>query len=350
MTRRQARADLAWLAAGFAALQVGLAVAADWLPAVRDPVYADKVARLRARLADPGRPFTVVMLGSSRTAYGLRGAVLEERLSHALGRPAVAFNFGQFAAGPVGARLTLERLLADGIRPDVVLAEVPPAFLAGQPGGGGELDKVAATRLRRDELPLVAQYGVPGEGLARDWWQARLMPWYAFRFNLVSGVAPQLLPVHLRQNWGRVTDAAGWGAHTAHRWTPANRQAVTAAARHSLTAGLAGFQLGGPSCQALHDLLGRCRAEGLPAALVFMPESAEYRGWYPPDAWAAIEAFVDGLGRDYGATVINARAWVADDHFSDGHHLFAAGAVAFTARLGPHVTRLLAPNGVARGE
>ena len=35
----------------------------------------------------------------------------------------------------------------------------------------------------------------------------------------------------------------------------------------------------------------------------------------------------------YDAPLVNARAWLDDDAFSDGHHTFVTGADAFTERL-----------------
>ena len=69
----------------FALAQVALAtvILIDG-PSVRDPVYGRKLARLRKRLAtDPGqpRPLTIVQVGSSRTAVGLRGREAEPWLA-----------------------------------------------------------------------------------------------------------------------------------------------------------------------------------------------------------------------------------------------------------------------------
>src|SRR5438132_46156 len=64
--RRSARA-LGCAVAAFLAGQLALGLAVErWLPAARDPEYAAKVERLRARRAEaPGRPL-VLVLGSSR--------------------------------------------------------------------------------------------------------------------------------------------------------------------------------------------------------------------------------------------------------------------------------------------
>src|SRR5438094_683997 len=137
-TARGVRHRRAWqaLASGlllFAALHGGLA----WLveragPYLRDPVYADRAARLLRRLAATDAPRCLLVLGSSRTAYGVRTKLLEEQVRQALGEPVVAFNFGTPGAGPVTNLVYFRRLLAEGVRPDLVIIEVMPAYLSTQ--------------------------------------------------------------------------------------------------------------------------------------------------------------------------------------------------------------------------
>jgi hypothetical protein len=64
-----------------------------------------------------------------------------------------------------------------------------------------------------------------------------------------------------------------------------------------------------------------------------MPESSEFRGWYGPAGYAAVTAFAQQLSGEFGVPVYDARDWVSDDGFADGHHLIPAGAEAFTDRL-----------------
>src|SRR5262245_7975669 len=113
--RRSARA-LASGAACFLAAQLALGLAVEHcLPAVRDPEYAAKTARLRARLAEsPGRPL-VLVLGSSRVQMGLRAGSVNAECD---GRPALVFNFGMSGGGAQLESLCLRRLLDEGIRPD----------------------------------------------------------------------------------------------------------------------------------------------------------------------------------------------------------------------------------------
>jgi hypothetical protein len=114
-------------------------------------------------------------------------------------------------------------------------------------------------------------------------------------------------------------------------------RAATEHARQAYEEHLSGFRLGGPSAAALRELLELCRAEGISAALVLMPEGSEFRSWYPPAARAQIDHFLDELCRDCGAGVIDARLWLADEDFVDGHHPYPQGAARFSARLAREV-------------
>src|SRR5690242_4587639 len=66
-----------------------------------DPDHERKLSRLKARLGARPRPFTVVQVGSSRTAFGVRGGEVEPWLGERLGRPVVFFNLGFYGAGPM---------------------------------------------------------------------------------------------------------------------------------------------------------------------------------------------------------------------------------------------------------
>src|SRR4051794_14882990 len=107
---RSARGALLWGLAAFAALQFGLAAAIEgWLPQLRDPYFAYRAARLAPRVAGPHRPFTILVLGSSRVQDGLVAGDLEVPLARRLGRPVVVFNFGIPGAGPITHLLNLKR-------------------------------------------------------------------------------------------------------------------------------------------------------------------------------------------------------------------------------------------------
>src|SRR5262249_52544929 len=89
----------------------------------------------------------------------------------------------------------------------------------------------------------------------------------------------------------------------------------------------------GPACAALDDLLAFCRSEQIPAALILLPESTAFRSWYTPQAVQEIDGFLAELCDGYEVRLIDARPWIPDDCFADGHHLLPTGAKRFTERL-----------------
>jgi hypothetical protein len=319
----------------FLLVQAGLALSIEtWLPQLRDTYYVDKGTRLRGRLADsPERPFTMVMLGSSRTADAFQGTRLEQPLGNAVGRPAVAFNFGIFGAGPVVHLMNLKRLLADGLRPDLILVEVLPPLLTDK-HGTAEVNRLSAARLYWDDLPVIESHGDAEGRLRRAWWLSLPTPCYSHRFSLVSSVSPGYLSHGYREDAFRNTDGSGWVIPPRPETTPERRSQNLEHSRREYACYLSDFHLGGPSCQALRDLLALCQREDIRAALVLMPEGDAFRSWYRPDDWRDIRAFLIDLCTEFAAPLINAREWCDEEDFADSHHLLPAAAARFTDRLG----------------
>jgi hypothetical protein len=334
---RSARSALFWGVAVFLVSQLGLALAIEWrLPELREPYYAYKAERLQERIeAAPAAP-TVVMLGSSRVVYGLRGQSLERELAGRDGDSPIVFNFGMPGAGPLTQLLALKRLLAEGVRPDVLLIEVLPPVLAGHVPLA-EVNRMAPERLWLEDIPVAERYIAPGGGLRAEWWRAWPLPAYHHRFAIVSRVAPALLPFPLRLDWFRHIDDSGWIPPPWKERTPERYRHALERTRGEYLYYLEDFRLGGPNCQALRELLDLCRQERIATVLVLMPEGDDFRGWYSPGAWAQVEGFLQQLPREYGVPLVNAREWSADDDFADSHHLMPAGAERFTARLGREV-------------
>jgi hypothetical protein len=330
------------LLAGFLAfvgLQAALSLSVDcWFPQLRDPLYTDKVGRLYARYRSDGPPdrvHTVIMLGSSRTGSGLHGRMLEERLAGRVPKSVVALNLGVPAAGPVTEYLYLRRLLDEGIRPDLVLIEVLPPLLSGGPCEPPlEHHWLKAERLRPHEVAVVRHYGFPEAEVGPVRWTAGLVPAYGLRYAIMSRLAPSWVPPQYRLDWSRGSDPNGWCPPQLQDLTEEQRRAGVARTRGEYAEVLRHFRLGGPACSALDDLLALCRREGLPAALVLMPETTHFRSWYPPEAKAQLEAHLARLSAAHGVAVIDAREWVEDRDFTDGHHLLPLGAALFTDRLG----------------
>lgn len=336
--KRRARTTLVWSAALFVALQIGLALAVEIrIPQLRDPFYAYKAAQLRQRF-EASQPYTVVMLGTSRTTYALQGWRVEQVLRQKQAGSVAVFNFGIPAAGPLTNRLTLERLLTEGVRPDVVLIEVLPSLLA-VGIDEGEPRPIPVTRLRLNEVPIVSRYGLSGRDLHREWLLSWPVPAYSRRQEILSELCPALLPPGLREDWFQSADSHGWVDPPRAPNTPEVRRFALELARSQYADGLAHFQLGGPGCRALEDLLDRCREEGIAAQLVLMPEGSDFRSWYPSPVWAEIVAYLKSLEGTHNAPLLDAREWIPDPLFADSHHVLPPGAALFSELLGEHLAQ-----------
>lgn len=338
---RAARRAVAAGMALFAASQLALGVTAECYPRLRDPLYGDKFAKLRRCLtvvsADGPRPAVVIMLGSSRTGLAFHGKIMERRLAAALGRSAVAFNYGTPAAGPVTQLVYLDRLLASGVRPDLMLVEVLPSMLADGQGGPVERHWFYADRLTSSERATVTRHGFDAAAVDARWRRSVLLPAYTLRFQLASRVAPSWLPWQVRFDWSRGSDECGWGTTQQQEVGGDQLSRGIEQARLEYAPTLADYHPGGPAAGALRELVGRCHAAGVPVRLVLMPEGSVFRQWLPPAGEARLTAFLTNLSAECDVPVIDARSWLPDSDFYDGHHMFARGAEAFTDRLGREV-------------
>lgn len=335
--RSRPRRVLLWALLSFAVAQLGL----GWLlvsskPQWRDPAYGRKIVRLKERLSASGdRPLSVVVLGSSRTAWGLRGKIIEDDLSRSLGRPVVVFNFGLLGAGPVTTLISLKRLLADGVRPDWLLVEVLPACLLGRQLMEVEAGWLLTAHLRRSELRLVQRSsGGTRNHLRRDWWLTWAPPCYGHRVAILNDVLPSLLDVRDRCAEFEHLDDSGWEAIPATRVSPEALNALLIKTRKGCAVGLSGPCLNAAAVAGLSETLEVCRAERLPVALVLMPEGPALRACYPPGAWDRAKAFLTDLSGRSGVPVIDVREWMAEEDFVDSHHLLPRAAAVFSERLG----------------
>jgi len=337
--QRRARSVLLWSVLCYAAIQISLALAEDWyLPFLRDPDYGHRAVRLKQRLTSTREtPTTVVMLGSSRTLNGLRAGPIEQGLRQQTDNPTVLFNFGIPAAGPVMHLLILKRLLSNGIRPDGLLVEVMPAYLAGVDSRWTAAG-LPLQRLWPADMPEIKALDPRHRDRSSPWRrQAWLWPCYAHRLSILRYLAPMLLPAEQRCDFSRRIDDCGWVEVPDMPGSAAARRSHTEKAHQQFAGYWNDSQPGGPSCDALRRLLRLCRHEGIAVKLVIMPEGQTFRSWYPEAGWRAFEAFLEELRREFGVEVVNAREWIEEDGFFDSHHLLPAGAERFSARLGREV-------------
>ncbi|HVC97651.1 MAG TPA: DUF1574 family protein [Pirellulales bacterium] len=348
MSRRssptRSRTALAWGLGAFVSLQVGLAVGIELaLPQLRDPLYGDKLHQLRRRTAAAKESEVLVVLGSSRTAHALDAATAELQLKTRVARPSLVYNFGVPGAGPVTNLVNLKRLLAGGVRPDLVVIEVLPPLLAVQ-APAVELFQFPAERIWWSEIPLIEHYAsiAPDvDHLRRDWWLGGCVPWHAHRFGILRVLLPDFVPRLGREAWFARFDEHGWtGIHKDFRTADRYRDGL-ARARADYEAYLTDFRLGGTGCEALRETLATCREQRIRAALLLSPEAPEFQAFYSADAWLQIKSYLEQLLREFDVALVDARDWMAGDDFLDSHHLLVPGAVRFSERFGRRTAALL---------
>lgn len=331
----QARATLAWFAAVALLIHLVMLAALEASPKLRDPEYGRRAKALRARTAEHSARPLVLVVGTSRTAMGVRPDAWEARRP-GTPRDPLLFNMGVLGGGPLVELLTVERVFADGFRPSVVLIEYWPPMLNAT-GKFDEWKLLDTRRLSESERSFVRDQAPDPGTIERKMRAARLNVLFARRESLLALLAPEWVPNPFRVR-GAWKDLDGWG------WLPgmepeddAQRRRLTDHFRKSFRDRFAGFAVR-PDCdRRLREAVAVARAHGARVGFLFMPESAEFRGWYPPAAAAESRAHLAQLVRELDVPLINARDWMAAEDLADGHHLSRDGAAAFTPRLGAAV-------------
>lgn len=122
---------------------------------------------------------------------------------------------------------------------------------------------------------------------------------------------------------------------------PAEVRRATDAALAGFGPAVSQFRVRPEADRAVRDLLAACRGRGTRVALLLTPEAAPFRAAYPPPALAALDAYTRGLAAEADGGLADARRWLPDDQFTDGHHVDLRGQAAFTDRLAVEVLRPL---------
>ncbi len=294
-----------------------------------DPLYAERERLLLARpeFRRPDWPGArVLALGSSR----IMGALDAARLELELGGAAV-MNFAAPAAGPVTQLLYYRRLRRRGLACEVVLAEVHPAYLAAN-APLIESTWLKPHRLRAGEPEALRELGWPALAAPHLCWPGRAAPVAVYRAGLLDRYAPGLrltpsglatdLPCDARGHLPPSPGAPPAGSPLAVR--------AREAARKSYAQAFDGYRVGGPGLLALRTLLGEVEGDGRRGAVIVSAEDSAFRGWTGGADLAGALAPVVAAAP---AELIDAREWVPDGEFSDGHHVTGAGAARFTSRL-----------------
>jgi hypothetical protein len=317
----------------FALLHVAVVLVFRYSTAISDPIYHYRAAQLTARVkADPSR-IAIVAMGSSRIQNGLVGPVLESTVREQQGPSCFALNFACPGAGPITCAVYLQRMLERGIRPDHLILELFLANMIEVDDRPIEASYLTAERLRPGEVAFLARYGCDADAIREEQARIEREPWQRLRHQFLLGIDSRLLPDGVVMKHSRVCDATGGHVCGVDRYPFSSRPSLTARAKWVFAPVLGERPLSGHACQALEDLLEVCRQRGIAVALIQMPESSEFRSWYSASNRDAFQRFARQIADKHDARLIDARTWMDDADFVDGHHLYDFGAEKFTRRL-----------------
>jgi hypothetical protein len=340
---RRAWMTLAWASFWFVAGQVAIRAVLQSRPEIADPEFGRKLVDLRAAIRQqPGRP-VVLMLGSSRVATGFRPDSLPRHEAYA-GRDPLVFNFAQVGSGPEMAHLSLQRLLDFGIRPDWVLIEFWPPTWGTERGIKEFMDQVNVGCLDWGGVRLLGRYVSRPRRLYRQWWNMQLVPLVTQREALVRHVAPSwaLTPTEPDRRCQNLDRLGWWSPMTSVE--PEERGRLVERYRRVYEHRLRRYRVAKTPDHALREIVALCDRERIRATVVVLPEGEVFRGLYPDKARRDVTDYLDRIGRECRVQVVDARDWVDDDGFMDGHHLLPEGAAVFTRRLGRDVLQPLLAN------
>lgn len=327
--QRWHRKDVVWSLLGVVLVQLALAIGIDqYWPAIRDPEYDDLERMVRSSQAEsPGRPL-VLAFGSSRTKLALNAALLNNPSDAAA---PVVLNCAALGSGPLRNGIVMTRMLRAGIRPQYVFIEIIPMALSNRDGAPIEERLLPAEHVTAPEaMHLWHNFSEPYR-LLFPWLRARTLP---VRFHNVE--LRQALKVDLavgaRPRHTLTRDDFGWGGHPTTAFTPEQMKQSTDVALAGYSAALRQPDLAPGTLRALAEMLALCQREHIPATIVVPPEGTLFRAHAPAVAQIHMDA-VRNLAREFGVPLIDARAWVDDDGFFDGHHTLGRGANQFTERF-----------------
>jgi hypothetical protein len=294
---------------------------------LRDPIYHEKLWLLKKHpefFEPTSTKQRVLFVGSSRTQLLIDCGALNDDTRQ-------TFNFGCAGCGPVAHNLYYHRLLADGLHADTVVIELHPAMLVNRQGNGPFEQKwLHPHRLNLSEVEHLRSLGWAIATPPQFEPGAQINAVSTYRMNLLDAYAPVLLASPFGLGMLRVTDAHG---HVTGMTIPeADRWKFIAQARVDYAEALEYSTCGGPAWEAMKDLV-RTAQQHSRVKLMLAPEGSVFRGWYTPAYLADFRRMVDRLMSDTGVSLIDGHLWLADKHFSDGHHVTATGSEVFTKRL-----------------
>lgn len=304
---------------------------------VRDPARHGRLKILRDRMAEsPAQPKVVILLGSSHVETGLRARQMSLNMSEVLGRPVVVNNQALPGGGVFRSLLAIDRLLREGVVPDLVVLETLPALFNAAEGYNDATETALPLGLLDTaDVELLRRYAVGRTDLGADRHLGKLTPAYDLRENLDNFLAPWLLPpTRRRQPPPEEFPLVDYSDYPAELLAKAR-----ANSKLEYYDRLQKLSLDDPrQVGAVDELVESLRARGTKVVFLATPEGPLFRSWYPADRWANSVAWLRDLAARHGVPMTDAREWTdREELFTDSHHLSLEGAEQFSRWLGREV-------------
>ena len=312
----------------------------------RDPLYGHRLHHLRDQLNEsPNSPLFLIM-GSSRVKYSVRPEAMKLPSIANAPQP-IVYNFGLNGMGAIRELMHFRRLWADGIRPKWLLLEIWPPLWA-ESGFFRESRMVLGEDdLHWRDLLLLCRYFRSDREVLHLAFQKCLTPLRTYRDMLLSLYVQSLLPNEkLREFEQRIVDSlpedrGGWFPLPWELTTPAEKHQALLDGDDKIKPLLQPLCIDPRSDSALRELLAECRQRDIKVALILLPEPSWTRGFYTQQTHAIVRDYLTRLRQDHPVPIVDARAWAADEDFSDSTHMGKKGVPTFSERLGREVVQPL---------
>jgi hypothetical protein len=307
------------------------------------PIAAGKVAGVAVESRNPqsnGRRRLAVILGQSTAREGLDPTVLEAQGPPTLRWLSLCGSGGSisFLTDPADV------LFFSKLNPELVVLAINPYMLAGHPyqpptsyvEASGVLHHLGAGEFYQARTELASLF----ESQSWIFEHRRIinhqMRVATFRSRLklfqLCGLQADALYAPLKDPW--IVQRSGYPPHQSEQ----RLQRVWAASERLGRFSPASYSVEDAPARSLVDIIAHSRLVGAKVYVVLMPEKSVWRNIVPPEAEKCLQA---ALANHFGETrppVIDLRATLADDLFSDYYHLNTSGRDAASQLLAGIIT------------
>lgn len=294
----------------------------------------------------------LLILGSSRAAFGLAPTAIDPCLAERLGRPAVSWSWSRANASLWSQRL-VGRAALQRLRPRVVVIEVAPEMMSPH---HYEQAWNAVTEADLVDVPGCLAGAFDAATVGACFFPAvRPLDNLARTFERRPSAPPQLRWMAVHARGGQFCfGSPACAAHNARfeerlrfRWDDRLAEVIPKVRSERFV----DYRVGSPHTDAMLALLAELRAVGATPLLLRMPVHAVYAAEIPAAAEAEFSAYLAGLQRETGAALLDADGWWRDarERFHDPDHLSPAGAEALSAALCAAAAPLIAGAPSPRG-